>query len=198
MAAVAAVAGGAYAAIAASSSKTITACVHRIGGGLYQAHKCAPHDKRLQWNVRGPTGQTGAAGPGALEYTYDTSTPTATEQNTPLGPAGPFSKLTGSCTTSNGAVTVALGAINAQALTIDRTQTEQSAPAAANTTLQTVNQAAASSSADLLDETSSSGESYNQATLTLTAPVHGMLEVFEHVSRTNNTCHLSVTWTPAG
>lgn len=53
--------GGAYAAV--SSSKTISACVHRHGGGLYTAHKCARHDQRLTWDVTGPQGAPGPAGP---------------------------------------------------------------------------------------------------------------------------------------
>jgi hypothetical protein len=54
--------GGAYAATSGSSG-TIVACVHHRGGGLYVAHKCARHDRRLQWDVRGPQGLTGPAGP---------------------------------------------------------------------------------------------------------------------------------------
>jgi hypothetical protein len=51
--------GGAYAAVK-SSSQTIMVCVHRKGGGLYSARKCAQHDGRLSWNK---TGLTGARGP---------------------------------------------------------------------------------------------------------------------------------------
>ena len=50
--------GGAYAA-AAGSSRTVSACVHHHGGGLYVAHKCARHDKRLKWAVTGPQGPAG-------------------------------------------------------------------------------------------------------------------------------------------
>jgi Collagen triple helix repeat (20 copies) len=41
-------------------------CIHRHGGGLYEAHKCAKHDTRLSWNRTGAQaapGATGAQGP---------------------------------------------------------------------------------------------------------------------------------------
>ena len=41
-----AAAGGAYAAVDASSP-TITACVHHSGSRLYSAHRCATGDRRL-------------------------------------------------------------------------------------------------------------------------------------------------------
>lgn len=52
------------AAIAATSGSpgTITACVHRHGGALYIARKCARHDQRLAWGITGPTGATGPRG----------------------------------------------------------------------------------------------------------------------------------------
>lgn len=53
--------GGAYAAVATSSG-TITACVHHKGGGLYLARECARHDKRLRWNAIGPRGAGGTQG----------------------------------------------------------------------------------------------------------------------------------------
>jgi hypothetical protein len=56
-------AGGAY---AATSTGTITVCVHHDGGGLYRAKRCARKDKTLSWNTKGqtgPAGQTGATGP---------------------------------------------------------------------------------------------------------------------------------------
>ena len=42
-------AGGAYAAN--SGGGTITACVHKTGGGLYRARHCARHDGKLSWNA---------------------------------------------------------------------------------------------------------------------------------------------------
>jgi hypothetical protein len=92
-------AGGGY-ALASGSSKKITACVHKHGGGLYSG-KCAKHDKKLTWNTTGPagpagpTGATGAAGatgpqgPGASSLVFNgagTAAPTATS----LGTAGPY------------------------------------------------------------------------------------------------------------
>ena len=53
--------GGAYAATSGSSG-SIVACVHHKGGGLYVAHKCVTHDKRLSWGVAGPTGASGRLG----------------------------------------------------------------------------------------------------------------------------------------
>jgi hypothetical protein len=57
-------AGGGY-AIASAAGGTITACVHKHGGGLYVG-RCARHDGRLTWEKagpRGPQGQTGSQGP---------------------------------------------------------------------------------------------------------------------------------------
>ena len=42
-----AVTGG---ALAAGGGKTITVCVHKKGGALYQAKKCSKHDSKLSWN----------------------------------------------------------------------------------------------------------------------------------------------------
>jgi hypothetical protein len=64
------ISGGAYAA--SSGPPTITACVHRHGGGLYTARHCARHDQRLTWSIQGPQGKVGPAGPSG-----------------PVGPAGP-------------------------------------------------------------------------------------------------------------
>ena len=72
--------GGAYAA-AAGSSRTVSACVHHHGGGLYVAHKCARHDKRLKWAVTGPQGPAGKTGA--------TGQPGPTGRTGLTGPAGP-------------------------------------------------------------------------------------------------------------
>lgn len=63
--------GGAY-ALAATSSHTITACVHKHGGGLYEAKRCARHDGELSWGVAGTQGSSGTDG-----------------QAGPQGPVGP-------------------------------------------------------------------------------------------------------------
>ena len=47
----------------ASGSATITACVHKHGGALYVAKKCARHDHKLNWNTAGSPGPSGAPGP---------------------------------------------------------------------------------------------------------------------------------------
>jgi hypothetical protein len=57
--------GGAYAATVGSA--TITVCVHRRGGGLYEARRCVKGNTKLSWNVTGPPGPPGPRGPrGAL------------------------------------------------------------------------------------------------------------------------------------
>ena len=53
-------AGGAYAA--GTSAQKITVCVHRHGGTLYRARRCARRDSKLSWNARGQQGATGATG----------------------------------------------------------------------------------------------------------------------------------------
>jgi hypothetical protein len=70
------VAGGGYAL--ASGRGTIRACVHKHGHGLYLG-RCAKHDRKLSWNIRGvpgPRGATGAAGgtgsqgPPGIQYAW--------------------------------------------------------------------------------------------------------------------------------
>jgi hypothetical protein len=53
--------GGAY-ALARSTNSTVTVCVHHKSRTLYQAKKCAKHDKKLSWNKRGRTGPRGPQG----------------------------------------------------------------------------------------------------------------------------------------
>jgi hypothetical protein len=58
--------GVTYAATRTSPVTTITACVHKSGGGFYKAAKCASGDSKLTWNIKGqpgPKGNTGPAGP---------------------------------------------------------------------------------------------------------------------------------------
>lgn len=60
-------------ALASSSQKTITACVHHRGGGLYLG-RCARGDQTLSWDQRGPAGPRGPqgpAGPAALAINND-------------------------------------------------------------------------------------------------------------------------------
>jgi hypothetical protein len=49
-------------AYAATTRGKVTVCVHRKGGGLYEASHCARHDKKLDLSKRGPAGPTGATG----------------------------------------------------------------------------------------------------------------------------------------
>lgn len=52
--------GGAF---AASAGGTVSACVKKHGGALYEAKHCARGDRKLSWNKLGPQGASGAAGP---------------------------------------------------------------------------------------------------------------------------------------
>jgi hypothetical protein len=217
--------GGAY-AFAATSRGQVSACVHHKGGGLYISGKCGRHDKRLNWNAAGQQGQPGSPGeqgppgpqgqpgrtgpqgqpgqpgpqgPGAVEYTYDSTAPAATLQNTPLGPAGPFSELTGSCTVSGSTVEVLLGAANRNTVNVDVTRNDQTNGVPPITSFASFSQPATNSPAALSGEANSNnaGDGFNHTTMTVTSPSNGTLDLFEHVSKANNTCHLSVVWTPA-
>jgi hypothetical protein len=53
--------GGTY-ALAGQGSSTLSACVHRHGGALYEAKKCAMHDRKLTWAITGPEGPAGPTG----------------------------------------------------------------------------------------------------------------------------------------
>jgi hypothetical protein len=57
---VVALGGGALAA--SGGNGTITACVQKQSALLYQAKKCAKHDRKLSWSTRGPVGAVGAVG----------------------------------------------------------------------------------------------------------------------------------------
>jgi len=69
------------AALAASTSgRTIAACVHHHGGGLYRAGHCGRGDTRLTWNIQGQQGLPGPPGTPGLPATklwavVDGSTP---------------------------------------------------------------------------------------------------------------------------
>ncbi|MCL2769604.1 MAG: hypothetical protein FWD42_05770 [Solirubrobacterales bacterium] len=57
--------GAAAGALAATRGgpSTITACVHRHGGGLYLRAHCARRDRHISWNIQGPPGAQGPRGP---------------------------------------------------------------------------------------------------------------------------------------
>ncbi|GEM_PF-6649337 len=68
--------GFALASSQGTSQGTISACVHKSGGGLYVG-RCARGDKTLSWSQRGrqgprgPVGPQGPAGPGAVAINDD-------------------------------------------------------------------------------------------------------------------------------
>src|SRR2546421_260859 len=83
--------GGAYAAT--SGGGRITVCVHKNGGGLYQAKKCAKHDRKLSWGASGRRGATGRQGPigvqGATGAKGDTGAQGPTGAKGDTGAQGP-------------------------------------------------------------------------------------------------------------
>ena len=87
VAVVAAAAGGAYAA--SRGRPTITVCVHKANGPLYQASSCHKGDSTLTWNVRGPVGKAGEKGRnGRTGATGPTGTTGATGANGTDGASG--------------------------------------------------------------------------------------------------------------
>jgi len=148
----------------------------------------------------GAKGSTGPQGPGAVEYTYNSTAPAATEQNTPLGVAGPF-KLTGSCVQLGPSlILVALGASNADDVQLDymRTDTDEGSPT--ETSFSSFTQIQSATPNDLFGLAASATgtkESYASGRLTVTSPVHGELEIFEYVAEVSNLCHISTVWIPA-
>jgi hypothetical protein len=60
--------GATYAATRTAPVSTITACVHKSGGGFYKAAKCASGDSKLTWNIKGQPGPKGKTGPAGAAY----------------------------------------------------------------------------------------------------------------------------------
>jgi hypothetical protein len=148
---------------------------------------------------KGDPGSTGPQGPGAVEYTYDSTAPAATEQNTPLGHAGPF-ELTGSCVQLGPKlVAVTLGASNADAVQLDEMRTEENNGVPSYTTFARNTQIPSATPDPLFGLANSglSADAYADGRLTVTSPIHGQLEVFEYVSEATNVCHISTVWIPA-
>lgn len=149
--------------------------------------------------AQGIPGAPGPQGPGAIEYTYDSTAPAATEQNSPLGPAGPFA-LTGSCVQLGPKlVVVTLGASNTDAVQLDEARTEENNGVPAFTTFARNTQTPSATPSPLFGLANSglSAEAYAEGRLTVTWPVHGQLAVFAYVSEATNVCHISTVWTPA-
>jgi|HubBroStandDraft_4_1064222.scaffolds.fasta_scaffold02995_7 hypothetical protein len=149
--------------------------------------------------AQGDPGSTGPQGPGAVEYTYDSTAPAATEQNTPLGHAGPF-ELTGSCVQLGPKlVVVTLGASNAGAVQLDEVRTEENNGVPTYTTFARNTQIPSATPDPLFGLANSglSADAYADGRLTVTSPIHGQLEVFEYVSEATNVCHISTVWIPA-
>lgn len=149
---------------------------------------------------KGETGATGPQGPGAVEYVYDSTAPAASEQNSPLGNAGPF-KLTGSCVEPAPQLVIAvLAATNALDVQVDAVRTESDEGSPTATWFERFTQPASAAPASLMGVAATNagdGESYAQERLTVTAPVHGQLEVFAYASEATNECHVSTVWMPA-
>jgi len=169
-------------------------------GNMGPQGKTGPAGPTGPQGPKGDTGPIGPQGPGAIEYTYDSTAPAATEQNTPLGPSGPFN-LTGSCVQLGPKlVTVTLSASNSNSVQFDQTRTEEDEGIPAFTTFARDTQPQSPTPAELFGLASTSlgtAESYATGRLTVTSPVHGELEVFEYVSEVSNICHISTVWTPA-
>ncbi len=149
--------------------------------------------------AQGDPGAPSAQGPGAVEYTYDSTAPAASEQNTPLGHAGPF-ELTGSCVQHGPKlVAVTLGASNADAVQFDEMRTEENNGVPTYTTFARNTQIPSATPDPLFGLANSglSADAYAGGRLTVTSPVHGQLEVFEYVSEATNVCHISTVWIPA-
>jgi hypothetical protein len=148
----------------------------------------------------GPKGETGAQGPGASEYVYNSTAPAGTEQNSPIGNAGPLA-LTGNCLQLGPKLIMTeVNDTNRAPVQIDEMRTEDEEGSGAFTLFDTYAQPFNPTPGYLLNATATSagtGETYVDGRLTITAPVHGQLEVFAYASEVTNVCHVSAVWTPA-
>lgn len=193
-------------ALASSGPRAHAAAHHGRKHGRHGHTITGPRGKT---GPQGPAGAVGAAGvkgergeqgPGAVEYTYNSTAPAATEQNTPLGPAGPF-KLTASCVQIGPTLLVVdLGASNALDVGIDNVRTEADDGSPSETSLYRFTQPAAATPSTLFglaSDATGTEESFGQGRMTVTSPGHGELEVFAYVSEGTHECHLSTIWVPA-
>jgi hypothetical protein len=159
-----------------------------------------PQGPRGPQGATGSPGPAGPQGPGAALFTYDSTAPAATEQNTPLGVAGPL-HLTASCVQlGSSLVEVVLGASHTSIVQYDEALTVQDEGATPTSDLWRITDPVTPLPQGLLGLAATgvgTKESYLQSTITLTQPAHGQLSVFEYVSQATNTCHLTAMWTPA-
>jgi hypothetical protein len=135
-----------------------------------------------------------------VAYAYDSTAPAATEQNTPLGPAGPFHLFASCIQLGPKLVAVLLSASNPLDVLYDESFADEENGAPPTSVFARSTQTASVTPRGLFGIASTNAgtqESYAQSTLTLTSPVHGQLSLFEYVSEGNNTCHLSLVWIPA-
>jgi hypothetical protein len=159
-----------------------------------------PQGPRGPQGMTGSTGPVGPQGPGAVVYSYDSTAPAATEQNTPLGTAGPL-HLTASCVQLGpNLIETNLGAANAEPVALDSTLSFQEEGAPDYTYMERFTLSPHAKPQGVFGIASTNAgtqESYGRSTMTLTSPVHGELDVYAYASEANNVCHLSVVWTPA-
>jgi hypothetical protein len=206
-----AVSASAHRAPARISRTAHSSCKHRghskshckagtlLLGGPQRTGPQGPAGPQGPQGPKGESGATGPQGPGAVEYTYNSTAPALTEQNTPLGAAGPF-QLTGSCVQLGPKlVVVTLGASNSARVEFDEVRSEENNGVPTYTTFarNTQIQSAAPSPLFGLANSGLSAGAYADGRLTVTSPVHGQLEVFTYVSQVTNVCHISTVWTPA-
>jgi hypothetical protein len=103
--------GAAFAATRGGGS--ITACVHKLGGGLYQSRHCAKHDGKLAWSAAGPRGVAGPQGPAGAQGDAGAQGPQG-PQGDP-GSARGFAYVTsdGTVATKGGSIDIAIHKVKA-------------------------------------------------------------------------------------
>jgi hypothetical protein len=105
-------------AYAATTRGKVTVCVHRKGGGLYEASHCARHDKKLDLSKRGPAGPTGATGAVGAAGARGATGPTGpTGQTGPTGPTGPTGQTGATGQTGPAGTARAYGLVNGTTVT---------------------------------------------------------------------------------
>jgi hypothetical protein len=206
------IAGGGYAlANGSSGGRTINACVHKKGRGVYVAKKCAKHDAKLSWNkvgprgTAGPTGQTGPMGPkgapgnvgpqgpGATALVYN-ATGTPSPVPTPIGTMGPWT-ATATCVQSSGNTTTETVMVTGPATQVDGLGIAGATPLA-------VSQGLPAELNNVFDAISSSGTtpaigSSNYVVVPATGISVNLIQTVSATGGTTNTCHFSAFITPS-